>query len=111
MVRRLVQDQNVDSGINQFCQRESSLLSAGEVADMFKNVVANEKKLCQECSQLAAGGRGWRHPPQLHNDFVAFVEIVELLRVITNFDFTAPAKLACERRDFAQNCFQKRRLA
>src|SRR6476660_6292895 len=97
MVRRLIQNQNVYSGINQFGQRESSLLPAGKVTHVLVDVVAHEKKLCQKGSQLAACRRGRRNPTQLHNDFVAVVEILELLRVITNLDFAAPAELARKR--------------
>src|SRR5882724_7119424 len=94
VIRRLVKHQNVDSGINEFGERKSSLLSAGQIAYVLVNVIAREKKLSQEPTQLAGRRRRGRDPAQLHDDFVSIVEVFQLLRVITDFDFTAPTKLA-----------------
>src|SRR5713226_7844286 len=52
MIRRLVEHQHVSARINQLGQRESSLLSAGKIAHVFVNVVADKQKLCQKRSQL-----------------------------------------------------------
>src|SRR5882724_10078925 len=94
MIRRLVKHQDVDSGINEFGERESSLLSTRQIAYVLVNVIAREQKLSQERTQLAGGCRRWRDPTQLHDNFVSIVEVFQLLRVVTDFDFTAPTKLS-----------------
>src|SRR2546421_4927759 len=57
VIRRLVKHQDVDSGINEFGEREPSLLSAGQIAYVLIDVIAREKKLCQERTQFAGGRR------------------------------------------------------
>src|SRR5689334_14016068 len=49
----LVQHQHVNARIDQFGQRESSLLSSGQVANVFVDIVTEEKKLREERTQLA----------------------------------------------------------
>src|SRR5437870_3605173 len=53
MVCRLVEHEHVDSRIDQFCERQSSLLSAGEIADVFVNIVTGKMKLSQKGAQFA----------------------------------------------------------
>src|SRR5437667_8584279 len=53
MIRRLVEHQDIDARINQLCERESSLLSTGQIAHVLVNVIAKEKKFCQKRSQFA----------------------------------------------------------
>ena len=55
MISGLVQDEYVHARVDQLRQRQSPLLSAGQIAHMLVNVVANEKKLCEKRSQLAGG--------------------------------------------------------
>ena len=51
----LVQHEYVHARVDQLRQRQSSLLSAGQIAHMLVNVVAKEKKLCEKRSQFAGG--------------------------------------------------------
>jgi hypothetical protein len=111
VVRRLVQHQHIHAGVDQFREGQSSLLSARQVANMLVNVVAKEKKPGQERSQITRRRRGGRDATQFHDYFVPVVEIFELLSVIADFDFAAPAKLARDRRNLTEDCFQKCGLA
>src|SRR6185503_13781895 len=103
MVRRLVEHEHVDAGIDQFRQREPSLFSTGKIAHVFVNVVTGEQELRQKRAQLTGSSSRWRDATQLHDDLVAIVEIVELLRVITDLHFRAPTNLARERRKLVED--------
>ena len=50
MICRLIEHQNVHARVNQLGQRESSLLSAGKIAHVFVNVIADKQKLSQKRS-------------------------------------------------------------
>src|SRR5258708_16899483 len=86
MIRRLVEHEHVHARIDQLGQRESSLLSAGKIAHMLVDVIADEQKLRQKRSQLACGRARRRYPAQFHDDLISVVERFELLRVIANLN-------------------------
>src|SRR5256714_3368355 len=111
MVGWFIKHQHVNARINQLRQGESSLLSAGEIADVLVNVIAGEKKLRKKRTQLARCRTRGRDASQLHNDLISLVEVFKLLRVITNSNFTSPTNLAVQRGNFAENRFQKSSLA
>src|SRR5215212_4967096 len=111
MVSRLVKDENVHARVDQLRQGESSLLTTGKIAHVLVDVVASEEKLRQKRAQLAGRRTRRRNATQLHHDFVAIIEIVELLGVVTNLNFCAPAHFTTQRPELVQNRFQKRRLA
>ena len=111
MVCRLIEHQHIHARIDQLRQRQSSLLATGQIADVLVNVVAGEKKLREKRSQLAGGRARRRHATQLHDDLVAIVQIIELLRVVANLDFCAPTNLTGERWNLVQNRLEKSRLA
>src|SRR5688500_5601153 len=99
MVRRLIQNQNVYTRVDQLCERQSSLLTTGEISDVLVNVVTGKQKLRQERSQLTSSSTRRRNATQLHDDLVAIVEIVELLCVVSNLNFCTPTNFAAERHD------------
>src|SRR5712692_4077290 len=103
MICRLVEHQNVYARINQLGQRESSLLSAGKIAHVFVNVIADKQKLCQKRSQLACRRIRGSDAAQFHDDLVAVVEVLELLRVIAKLNLRAPAQLARQRWNLAEH--------
>src|SRR5256714_8315497 len=106
VIRRLVKHQDVDSGINEFGERESSLLSTRQIADVLVDVIAREEKLSQKRTQFAGSRRRRRDPTQLHDDFVSIVEVFQLLRVIADFDFAAPTDLDRQRWNLYEDHFQ-----
>ena len=75
MVRGLIEHKNVDARIDQLRQGESSLFATGKISDMFVNIVAGKEKLREKRAQLTRGRTRRRHTAQLHNDFVAIVEL------------------------------------
>src|SRR5712691_11649020 len=50
MISRLVEHEHVHPRVNQLGQRESSLLSAGKIAHVLVNVIADKQKLRQKRS-------------------------------------------------------------
>src|SRR6185369_4409352 len=64
-----------------------------------------------ERPQLTRRCSRWRHTTQLHNDLVAIVEIVQLLRVVSDLNLRAPTNLTSKRRKLVEYRSQKRRLA
>src|SRR5258708_18584124 len=94
MIRRFVEHEHVHARIDQLGQRESSLLSAGEIAHMLVDVIADKQKLRQKGSQLACRRTRRRYTAQFHDDLIAVVEVFELLGVVANLNLRAPAQLA-----------------
>src|SRR6266550_1617481 len=78
---------------------------------MLIDIVAGEKNFGQKRAQLARSCTGRRHPSQLHDDLIAIIQVIQLLRVVTNLHFGAPLNLTRKRRDFRENRFEKSRLA
>src|ERR1051325_6979513 len=111
MVRRLIEHQNVHARVDQLREGEPSLLAARKISTVLVNIVTEKKKLREKRTQLTRRGIRWRHTTQLHNDLVAIVQVVELLRVVSNLDFCSPTNLAAEWRNLVQYRSQKCRLA
>ena|SRR5438874_12833701 len=57
VISGLVQYKYIHARVDQLRQRESPLLSAGQIAHVLIDVVAKEKKLCEKRPQFP-GGRG-----------------------------------------------------
>src|ERR1044072_5724038 len=55
VVRRLVEDEDVDARVDELGEREPSLLAAGQISDVLVNVVAREEEAREEAAQLARG--------------------------------------------------------
>src|SRR5262245_46421688 len=111
MVGRLVEDKHVDARVDQFRQRQSSLLSARKRRDRLENVVAGEEKSPQESAQLAVGNGRRGDSAQLFDHGVALVDDLQTLVVITDADAGAPTPVPVERLLFAQDRSQQRGLA
>src|SRR5688572_16932781 len=78
---------------------------------MFVNVISSEEKLGEKRTQLTRGCTRQSNPAQLHNDFIPVIEVVELLRIVANLHFCAPANFSGERSNLLQDCFEKGGLA
>src|SRR4051794_15597274 len=78
---------------------------------MLINVVAREQKLSEERTQFARSHRRRSYPTQLHNDLIAVIEVIELLRIITNIYFCAPGSLTFQGWHLIQNRLQERCLS
>src|SRR5688500_7062198 len=78
---------------------------------MFVNIISSEEKLGEKRTQLTCGCTGQSNPAQLHNDFIPVIEVVELLRIVANLHFCAPANFSSERWNLLQDCFEKGGLA
>src|ERR1044071_1312817 len=111
MVGRLVQDKHVDARIDQLGESETAFLAARQIAHMLVNIVAREEKLGEEGRQLTATRARKRNATQFHDDLVAIVQIVQLLRVVTDLNFRAPAYFTGKRLEFAKHGFDESGLA
>src|SRR5437016_309193 len=78
---------------------------------MFINIVAGKKKLGQKRAQFPGRCTGRRHPSQFHDDLVAIVKVIQLLRVVTNLDLCTPLNFTRQRGDFRENRFKEGSLA
>src|SRR6185369_7730377 len=101
----LVEHEHVHARVDQLREGESSLLTARQIAHVFVNVVTGEQELREKRSQLAGSRRRRRDAAQLHNYLVAVVEIVKLLRVVTNLNLRAPADFTAERLELFEYRF------
>src|SRR5687767_1323900 len=102
MVCRLVQDQNVNARVDQLSESQPALLTARKISDVLVNVVTGKQKLRQERTQLTRSSSRRSNTTQLHDDLVAIVEIVELLCVVSNLNFSAPTNFTTEWRNLVQ---------
>ena len=57
MIGGLVEHQHIDARIDQLRQRQSALLAAGKIANMFVNIIAGKMKFSQKGTQFAGGRR------------------------------------------------------
>src|SRR5207245_7272552 len=97
--------------VDQLGQRQSSLLSAGKISHVFVNIITKEEKLRQKGPQLSRRGIRRRDQTELHYYLVAIVEVLELLRVVTNFHLRTPTHFACQRGNLAEHCSHEGSLA
>src|SRR5689334_3479529 len=111
MVRRLVEHQHVHARVDQLRERESSLLTARKISHVLVNIITGKQKLGEKRSQLTGSRSRRRDAAQLHDDLVAIIEIVELLRVVANLNLRAPTHLTANWIELVQYRFEKRRLA
>src|SRR5690349_7564906 len=97
MVCRLIENQHIHARVDQLSQRESSLLATGNVSDVLVDVIPGKEKLREERPQLTCCGSRGRDATQFHNDLVTIVEIVELLRLISDLHFCSPTNFTAQR--------------
>ena len=113
MVRRLIQDQKIRSGLKHFAQCETHLLPAGELPHFLFDILTGKQKGSQCASDIVAKQVRIKTPEIVEHRLLRVEFLVDCFVLIEVGKIHAVSKLITSAQwiDFAHNGFQKRRFS